>query len=81
MTVLKNKGAIGLSIAGVDDPFKLNANILMMAERLFGTQTAVSSIKDYLEQDNIEVTPENIEKVKAFFPKDRVWKDKHDDGS
>ena len=73
-TVLANPGSIGISFAGVTDEFKIAANVLMMAERLFGAVIDEVDIAQSLEADDIAPTQENIDKVKAFFPGNRVWR-------
>ena len=66
-TVLANDNSVGISFAGESDKFKKIANILMMADRLFGDETDDESIAYGLEKHGIEPSKENIEKVWAFF--------------
>ena len=73
MNILSKPGSIGISIAGVDDPFKLIANVLMMADHFYGSKTTEDNIINALKKEGIEPSSENIDKVKAFF-KDRDWK-------
>ena len=68
-TVLSKPGSIGLSIAGEQDQFKIIANVLMMADRLFGFTTDDDDIIVALEDDDLESSPDNIAKVRAFFNK------------
>ena|GEM_PF-6436342 len=67
MTVLSKPGSIGLSIAGVDDPFKIIANVLMMADRLFGDTTSDEDIARSLSKHSLDMSPDNIAKVRAYF--------------
>jgi len=73
MNILSKPGSIGISIAGVDDPFKLIANVLMMAEHLFGNKTTENNIIHALKKEGIDTSLENINKVKSFF-NEREWK-------
>ena len=73
MTVIGKPGAVAVSIAGVQDRFKVLATLLMMCDGLTGTVANEEDIKDYLLDDGLDATPENIAKVKSFFPTDKVW--------
>ena len=66
-TVLSNPGAIGLSIAGETDQFKIIASIMMFADKLVGGETSDTAIKNALKRRNLEDSPENIGKVRSFF--------------
>jgi len=65
-----------LSIAGDGNKFRVIANVIMMAETFAGDETTEECIEDSLSDYGLDVTPENIEKVKSFFPADRVWERK-----
>ena len=78
-TVLANPGSIGLSFAGETDQFKIIANLIMMAERIgkgVGNidECTEETIENSLGRRGLEITAENIAKVKAFFPEGRVWR-------
>ena len=66
-TVLANPGSIGISFAGVDDRYKIIANLLMFVGKLSGSKACDADIMYALEKDGLEVTPENIARVKSFF--------------
>ena len=72
-TVLSNPGAIGVSFAGVTDKYKIVANVIMLAERLFKFKATIKMIEDSLTYHGLESSPENIAKVKAFFKPDHDW--------
>ena len=72
MTVIGKPGAIAISIAGVTDQVEKIAVRLMMAERLT-KRPATESLVEYALGKNGLSTPENIAKVKSFFPADKVW--------
>ena len=72
-TVLSKPGSIGVSFAGVTDEYKIVANVLMLADRLFNLTTKVSDVAYVLEKHGIEPTPENIAKVKSYFSADHDW--------
>jgi hypothetical protein len=66
--VLANKGAIGLSLAGVTDNIKTVAAVATMGEKLFGYKTTDDEmITDGLKTWGIEATPANIAKVRALM--------------
>jgi len=67
MTVLRNPGSIGLSIAGVDDQFRVIANVMMMADRLFGDKTGDEAIESALVRRGLDATPDNVAKVRAYL--------------
>ncbi|MDR1439923.1 MAG: hypothetical protein LBJ10_07925 [Clostridiales bacterium] len=67
ITVLANKGSIGMSIAGVTDKFKLTAGILTMGERLFGDKVSDKIIEDSLKDWEIDPTSENVAKVRGLM--------------
>ncbi len=69
----EKSGRIYLSIAGEKDQFKIIANVLMMGEKLFGEESPEECIKDALVRRGLDVTPENIDKVKSHFDR-KVWK-------
>ena len=66
-TVLSKPGSIGLSIVGVENKFQIIANILMMGDRLLGFTTDDDDIIAALEDDDLDPSPDNIAKVRAFF--------------
>jgi len=66
-TVLSNPGSVGVSFTGVTDQFQVVANICMIGKRLMGFEITDEMIMDSLEDENLEPTAENIEKVKAFM--------------
>ena len=74
MTNIGKDGAIYVSTNGAD-PFKKEAFFLVMIEKLKGGKTKTSNIIHGLGLQGIEPTEENINKVKAYFPADRVWED------
>ena len=72
-TVLANPGAIGLSIAGETDKYRMVANVVMMGEKLLGRQADEGAIRGSLSGAGIDATSESIEKVKSFFAPGREW--------
>jgi len=66
-TVLANPGSMGVSFAGVTDVYQIIANVCMISERLAGCEITDEIIGDCLEREGLEITEENIAKVKAFF--------------
>jgi len=69
-TVLANDGAVGLSIAGETNQFKIIANIMMMADRLAGDEPGRlpdDVVVEALEIRGLKPDQENIAKVMAFY--------------
>ena len=75
MTNIGKDGAIYVSMAGESDKIKQLVFRFVMIERLCEKKAKTSDIAASLERDGIEPTEENINKVKAYFPADRVWED------
>ena len=73
MTVIGKPGAVAVSFAGVQDPFRIMATTMMMFDGLTGAIATEKDIINALKQWHLDPTPENIEKVKSFFPADKVW--------
>ena len=74
MTNIGKDGAVYISTKG-GDVFKREAAVWAMIEKLKGGKTTTANIVYGLKKEGIEPTEENINKVKAHFPADRVWED------
>ena len=60
-------GRIYLSMADEKDQFKVIAHVMMMADGLLGGKTSDKAIESALARRGLDVTPENVAKVKAHF--------------